>query len=274
MLSLPAFQTLRVSEDQGVLRVGLHRPEARNAINLAMIEEIGSVLDAIAHQQGQVRVLLLRGEGGHFCAGADVRDMTSSLGQDRKEGQADPVAAMNRRFGTLMGRLDRMPVVVVAVLEGTVLGGGLGMACVADVTLARADARLGLPEATLGLPPAQIAPFLVRRIGLYGARRLALTGAHIGAREAEELGLVHYVCEDSASLEAKTEEVIGQVLRCGPSAIAVTKALMNEAWPTRDDGILDRAAEVFASAVRSAEGQEGMMAFLQRRTPGWAREGT
>src|SRR4029079_5328179 len=126
-----------------------------------------------------VRVMVLRGTGGHFCAGGDIKDMAKARMSTLKAGEPDPVGAVKRAFGRAITKVDRAPQAVVAVLEGAVLGGGFGLACVADVAIAHAGANFGLPETSLGLPPAQIAPFLVRRLGLSQARRLAVTGARL-----------------------------------------------------------------------------------------------
>jgi isohexenylglutaconyl-CoA hydratase len=157
----------------------------------------------------------------------------------------------------------------VAVLEGTVMGGGFGLACVVDVALAASTAVFRLPETSLGVVPAQIAPFLVERLGYSAAKRLAVTGAKLVAQQALDLGLVHEVHANS-SLPNALDKTLQQILQCAPGAIAQTKMLLSKArWV--DGGALVRdAAQVFANAALGPEGIEGTTAFLSKRKPTWA----
>jgi isohexenylglutaconyl-CoA hydratase len=157
------------------------------------------------------------------------------------------------------------------VLEGAVLGGGFGLACVSDVAIATSGAKFGLPETTLGILPAQIAPFVVHRIGLTQARRLALTAARFDGAEALRLGLVHYCEQDEAALQQRLDETLEQIRQCAPQANAQTKALLLASEREALGPLLDHAAEQFAAAVTGAEGVEGTMAFVQKRKPKWAQ---
>ncbi len=275
MTDPPALESLHpetlelVLDGGGALHLTLNRPKVRNAMSLAMVAELEAVLDAVLDRR-DVRALVLRGAGGHFCAGGDVKDMARARMSSPKPGEADPVAEVNRAFGRMITKVDRAPQAVVAVLEGAVLGGGFGLACVADVAIARADAKFGLPETGLGLPPAQIAPFLVRRLGLSQARRLAVTGGRFDGARAHALGLVHEVAEDDQALAACLAAVLEQVRRCAPGAIASTKHLMLQVGAVDHERLLDEAAARFAEAARSPEGVEGMTAFVQKRRPHWA----
>lgn len=271
-LVLPETTQIKLRLDRGVLHLVLDRPEAKNAMSLRMIDEIMGVLAAIRDRR-DVRVVVLRGAGGTFCAGGDVKDMAASRGAPHAAGQPDPVAATNRKFGTLMTLVDSAPQAVVAVLEGAVLGGGFGLACVADVAIARADASFGLPETGLGFPPAQIAAFLVRRLGLAQARRLAVTGGRFDGRVAKEIGVVHHVAVDDEGIERELDGVLAQIRRCAPGAIAATKRIMADVLAMDLEQVLDRAAELFSAAVRSPEGTEGTMAFVGKRKPAWAEDG-
>jgi isohexenylglutaconyl-CoA hydratase len=262
------FATLATSSQGGVLRVTLDRPEVRNAMSLQMVDELRAVL-ARAEAGGDVRVVVLRGAGGHFCAGADLQDMARAR-QREADGEADAIAAVNARFGALCGAFARTGLATIAVLEGSVIGGGLGLACVVDVALAGQGARLRLPETSLGVVPAQVAAFLVERVGASQARRLAVTGGRLDAAQALAIGLVHEVHADGAALDAALAALLAQVLRCAPGAIAATKALMARALHTPSVELIEDAARLFARAARGPEGVEGMAAFLQRRAPAWA----
>ncbi len=271
MTALPETRTLRLGLERGVLHVWLARPEAKNALTIALCDELEAVLDAVAEDRS-VRVLVLRGEGGNFCAGGDVKEMAVARVAELVAGQVDPLAAFNRRFGAIIQKLNRAPQATVAVLEGAVLGGGLGLACAVDIAIARADAAFGLPETGLGIPPAQIAPFLVQRLGVAQTRRLAVTGARFDCRVAASLGLVHEVAEDDGSLDRELAKVLAQIRRCAPGAIAHTKAIVAMVGEQGLDAVLDEGAARFAAAVRGGEAIEGMTAFVQRRLPNWAEE--
>lgn len=260
--------TLAVGAAAGVLHVTLNRPAARNAMSMQMVDELRDVLSQ-AEDAGDVRVIVLRGAGGHFCAGADLQDM--ALARQRElDGDGHAIAAVNARFGALCGAFARTGIATVAVLEGTVMGGGLGLACVVDVALAGSGAQLRLPETSLGVVPAQIAAFLVERVGASQARRLAVTGGRLNAAQALAIGLVHEVHDDGAALDAALAATLAQVLRCAPGAIAATKALMARALHTPAADLVDDAAQLFARAARGPEGVEGMTAFLQKHSPSWA----
>lgn len=261
MAELPHCDTLQLNLEAGVLHVTLNRPDCRNAMSLAMVNELRQVLACVKQNTG-VRALVLRGAGGHFCAGGDIKDMASARSAGSKA-----YRELNRSFGSLLEQAQNVPQVVIAVLEGAVLGGGFGLACISDIAIAAQSSKFGLPETTLGVIPAQIAPFVVKRIGLTQARRLALTGARFDGAEALRLGLVHY-CE--SDVEQRLAEVLGQVRQCAPNANAQTKALLLATEEEPLEALLDGAAEQFAAAVTGAEGSEGTLAFMQKRPPKWA----
>lgn len=269
-------ETLVIRRDGAVLHVTLSRPENRNAMSLCMVQELQTVLQR-AQQGGDVRVLVLRGAGGHFCAGGDIKDMASARMRALQSparaqevpSAADPIAEVSARFGELCVAYANTPLALVVVTEGTVMGGGFGLACVADVTLASDTAVFRLPETSLGVVPAQIAPFLVERLGYSQAKRLAVTGGRVAAEEALRIGLVHAV-HAPEHLDAALATVLADILACAPFALAATKALIAQArWRPAAELVADAAA-VFSRAVQSSEGVEGTAAFLQRRKPSWA----
>jgi isohexenylglutaconyl-CoA hydratase len=269
-----SFKTIQASVDAGVCMLTLNRPEVRNAMSLAMVHEL---LDALkqAENDAAVRVVVLRGAGGHFCAGGDISDMAQArmkLAQAQAEGTVaaqDPVAAFNAEFGRLCLAYARSPLPIITVLEGTVMGGGFGLACVSDVSLAAENVAFRLPETALGIIPAQIAPFLVERIGYAEAKRLAVTGAKIDAAQALTIRLVHEVAPDAAALSDALQRTIASIQACGPNAIAVTKGLLARARLEPAEALIDEAAQLFSRAVLSDEGQEGTSAFMQKRKPKW-----
>jgi isohexenylglutaconyl-CoA hydratase len=269
-MNLPDTPTLLVGVDEGVMQVCINRPETRNAMSAQVVTDLLAVFEDVRSRDG-LRALVLRGAGGNFCAGGDIKDMAAAR-TSVASSHADPVAAFNRRFGTMVEQFDALPVATVAILEGAVLGGGFGLACAADVSIAQEDAKFGLPETGLGILPAQIAPFVVRRIGLSHARRLGLCGARFDGVEALRLGLAHYVEPDTDGLDARLADVLSQILRCGPKANADTKKIMLSVGTVPLCAVLDDAAARFSAALRGPEAAEGTRAFLEKRSPAWAKE--
>ncbi|MEN9544032.1 MAG: hypothetical protein RLZZ598_865 [Pseudomonadota bacterium] len=263
---MSATPTILVTAEGGVRHLRLNRPAQRNAMSLQMVQELRAAL-VEAEQDTAVRVIVLRGVGGHFCAGGDIADMAAARARVAEQGEAAMVA-VSRVFGELCVAFAATPKALVAVLEGTVMGGGLGLACVADMAIAAEDASFRLPESSLGVVPAQIAPFLVERLGYSEAKRLAVSGGRLDARQALALRLVHEV-HASEALDAGLARVLHDILQCAPGAIAATKALLAKARLQSPDALVGEAAQVFARAVLGPEGMEGTMAFMQKRTPSW-----
>lgn len=259
---------LLVEDRDGVLHVTLNRPERRNSLSTNVVEGMEQVIAHVLAEPGRYRALVLRGAGGIFCAGGDLKDFKAVF----QEGGVDKtaVAASNRRGGALFTALDRLPVVVIAAVEGAAMGGGVGLAAVADITIATADAKFSLTETTLGIPPAQISPFIVARVGAHQSRVLMVTAARIDAAEAFRLGMVDEVVADSSALDDAVDALVNLVRRCAPGANAVSKALVHAASVTPLDELLDTAAERFAEALLGDEAREGVGAFLSKGKPAWA----
>lgn len=258
--------TLLTRHEGGVLHLTLNRPEVRNAMSLAMVLELREALVA-AESDGSTRAIVLRGAGGHFCAGADLKDMASARLRLTEDPEA--VAKVNAAFGELCVAFANTGLATVTVLEGTVMGGGLGLACVSDVALAGSSAMFRLPETSLGIVPAQIAPFLVERLGYAEAKRLAVTGGRLDANAALSLRLVHAV-HASGALDNAVAAVLAEILQCAPGAVAATKGLMAKARFHAAGSLVQEAARVFSDAALGAEGLEGTTAFLQKRKASWA----
>lgn len=268
-MNLPTTETLLLEQKDHALHITINRPKARNAMSLQMVHELIAVFDSIKDEP-TVRAVVLRGTGGHFCAGGDIKDMVGARAAASKADENnDPFYTLNREFGRMLTQVNKAPQVIIAVTEGAVLGGGFGLVCVSDVAISSESAKFGLPETGLGIPPAQIAPFVVNRIGLTQARRLALLGARFDGVEAARLGIVHTVCSDE-KIEQELEEVLIQVKRCAPEANKITKALILSVGNDELDNVLDQAAKSFSDCVQGKEGQEGTMAFIQKRRPNWA----
>lgn len=269
------YETILVRRDAGVMHITLNRPQVRNAMTMAMVRELKTAL-ADAQINGGVRVIVLRGAGGHFCSGADINDMAAararaSQADDRDrhvEPAPDPMAEVNSRFGELCVAYAGTGIATVAVLEGSVMGGGFGLACVADVAIASQDVSFRLPETSLGFVPAQVAPFLIERLGYSEAKRLAVTGGRIDATQALALRLVHGVYAPDA-LDAALRSTLDEILLCAPGAVAATKTLLAQARFMPSSALIGTAAAAFSRSAHGPEGTEGANAFLEKRKPKW-----
>jgi methylglutaconyl-CoA hydratase len=242
---------VRIERDGGVLRLTLTRPERHNALDPATIAALTDALEEV----GDARAVVLAGDGPSFCAGGDVEWMRSIAGVTFEESVADA-----HRLRALLEAVDGCAAPVVARVHGHALGGGSGLVACCDVAIAARDADFGFTETRLGLVPALISPFVLARIGTGAARRLFVTGERFGAEIALRIGLVHELADD---LDAAVDRVVAAILAGGPEAVRAAKEL---ARAPAAPGATERA---LAERWTSAEGQEGLRAFLEKRPPSW-----
>lgn len=255
--------TIEIEKSDQWATIWLNRPDRRNAMNDAMIDELMDAFEALG-SDSSVRGVTMRGRGGFFCAGGDLNSF--QIYQSDKKSLAE-TAAFNRRIGTMLDAFNHLPKTTLVLVEGAAIAGGLGLMCCADVIATTPDAKFSLTETMIGIPPAQIAPFVVARVGLSTARRIMLTGSRFDGSEATRLGLADYATED---LDGVEQSVRKGVLKCAPGANAATKALILGSTTLCRDEALDRAADSFATCLRSEEGREGVASFLEKRKPDWA----
>jgi methylglutaconyl-CoA hydratase len=245
---------LRVERDGPLLRITLARPERRNALDAELIAALTSAFANV----GDARVVVLAGDGDSFCAGADVEWMRAAAGLSYEENVAD-----STRLRRMYEAVDRCAAPVLAPVQRYVLGGGVGLVCCADAVIAAEDAVFAFSEVKLGILPAVISPFALARIGPGAARRYFVTGERFDAQTALRIGLVHEVVP-AGELDAAVDRIAAEVLSAGPEAARHAKRLVLDA-PL--DGL--ETARRIAERRTSAEGQEGLHAFLERRPPGW-----
>jgi len=265
--TLPAqLQTVAIGRRAGVAIVTLVRPEMHNAFDDMLIAELTRVVAALDADDA-VRAIVLAGEGPSFCAGADLNWMRRMAEYGRAENLAD-AKALARMFSTLY-RCTRP---TIARVHGNAFGGGVGLLACCDIAIAAQGARFAFAESRLGLIPATISPYVVEAIGARMARRYFLTGERFGAAEALRIGLVHEIVEATA-LDSRVDEVLAELLRAGPHAQRESKALIrNVARGPIDARMLASTAEHIAAVRASAEGKEGVAAFLAKRPPAWAEK--
>lgn len=256
------YEHLRRNDRGPVATVTLARPEAHNALNAELVEELTRCFEELADDEG-MRVVVLEGEGRSFCAGADIGYMRDTAAFSYEENVEDA-----RRLAMMFWVLDECPKPVVAKVAGAAIGGGAGLVSVADVAVAEESTQFAFSEVRLGIAPATIAPFVVRKVGVSHARSMFLTGERFAARRAGEIGLVHEVVPE-AGLDAAVEEKVEGLLRGGPAAQATVKGLLRRLETTEPMEQPGLTARVISELRTGEEGQEGLSAFLTKREPRW-----
>lgn len=244
-----------------VVRVTLNRPEVRNAFDETLIADLTRWAQSVS--PGDARVAVLAGAGKAFCAGADLNWMSRMARYTRDENLRDAGA-----MAAMFNALDTLPVPLIGRVHGAALGGGTGLAAVCDIVVAADDAVFGFTEAKLGILPAVISPFALRKIGVSAARELFLTGARFSAPRAQAIGLVHAVIPE-AELDVVIDGYVAELVTSGPIAIAGAKQLIAAVSNRLPVDVADFTAETIARHRVSAEGQEGMLAFLEKRKARW-----
>src|SRR5689334_11627727 len=249
------FSHLLVERDGPVEYVTLNRPDVRNAFNETLIAELTSWAASV-RDDAALRAVVLSGAGKSFCAGADISWMAKTVEFSEDENMRDAAAASH-----MFGALNTLPVPLIGRVHGAALGGGAGLAAVCDIVVAEEHAIFGFSEVKLGILPAVISPFVLPKIGRSAARELFLTGERFGAVRAKEIGLAHRVVAESA-IDSTIASIVDELLRAGPEAVAAAKALIPKVWDADRDAVTALTAREIATRRVSAEGQEGLRAFL------------
>lgn len=255
--------SIKLDTQDGVARITMARAEKHNAFDDLLIGELTHVFDRVAADP-KVRVVVLAGEGKSFSAGADLGWMQRMADYSEAENLEDA-----RQLATMMRSLNEMPKPTVAQVQGAAIGGGVGLVAACDIAVASQDASFCLSEVRLGLIPSVISPYMVEAIGARAARRYFQTAERFGADEAFVLGLVHDVVGRDG-LDERVDGFVAQLLANGPGAMAASKDLIRRvsAGPV-DDAMVEDTALRIAEIRASAEGREGVSAFLEKRGPSW-----
>lgn len=275
----PPTDLVQLSINGAHATVSLSRPEKFNALNVQLITELIEVLewtaarsagrmDALYDAEGRpyLRTLVLKGEGRHFCAGADINMMRDAGANTPEENRRD-----SERLDRLFHGLWSHPCFTIGAVQGVALGGGAGLVACCDYVAATANVRIALSEGKLGILPAVIGPYVYRRLGSATFRRLAMQASRVEADEALRIGFVERVVDDANDLAAAVGNIVAEVMTTGPSAVTLAKELTLgfDRW-TGDDPALRTWTLDFTSRMRgSDEGQEGLSSFLEKRPPNW-----
>jgi methylglutaconyl-CoA hydratase len=262
-------QLLSQLDTRGVLTLTLNRPEVHNAFDRELIDELTSSLQS-AEQDNAVRMVVLTGTGPGFSAGADLNWMRSMISASEQENEQDAL-----QLAGLMRTLNYLHRPTIAMVNGPVFGGGIGLIACCDITIADEAARFGLTETTLGMVPAVVSPYVFHRIGEHNARRYFMTGERFNAGKALQMGLVQEIVPENL-LHGALEKVIGNLLKAAPGAALASKKLVNKVAghdKERQARLDQYTARLIARLRVSEEGQEGLAAFLEKRKPSWLADG-
>lgn len=258
------FTTIQLEKDpRGFVTLWLNRPDKNNAFNADMIRELILAIEAVSTDT-ELRFLMLRGRGRHFSAGADLAWMQASAKLDHKANLDDA-----RELAELMYKLNALDIPTLAVVQGAAFGGAVGLISCCDMALGSDDSQICLSEVRIGLIPAVISPFVVRAMGRRHARRYTLTAERISGHRALELGLLSECCS-ADEIELKVESWVSNLLQNSPQAMQASKSLLREVGcGVLSPALRDYTENAIAKIRVSPEGQEGLNAFLEKRTPAW-----
>jgi len=257
------MSSIEIERNGGRATLWLNRPERHNAFDDGLIAELSAALAALAADSA-IRVLLLAGRGKSFSAGADLAWMKHMAGNTAAENEADA-----QKMAEMLHRLDSLPKPTVALVQGAAMGGGVGLVAACDIAIATEDAQFAFSEARLGLTPATISPYVIAAIGPRAARRYFLTAERFDARRALGLGLVSAVVP-AAALAAAANKLADILCQNSPGAMAEAKRLIADVTGRPIDAALRyETAGRIARQRASAEGREGVAAFLEKRKPNW-----
>jgi methylglutaconyl-CoA hydratase len=274
----PATTMVSLTIEGSQANLTLTRPDKFNAMNVAMIQELIMLLEWTAERSAgrcntlhdkegspYLRTLVLRGEGKHFCAGADINMMRDAGANTPEENRAD-----SERLDRLFNGLWAHPCFTIAAVQGVALGGGAGLISCCDYVMANKNVRIALSEGKLGILPAVIGPYVYRRLGSAHFRRLAMQAGKIFSEEALRIGFIEEIVDDNF-VSAHIARLTKEVLSTGPSAVTLAKELTLgfDRWTGTDEELRNWTLD-FTSRMRgSNEGQEGLSSFLEKRAPNW-----
>ena len=250
--------------DKGVASLTLDRVEVHNAMNSQLIAEMQSALQLI-EDSDDIRVLVLSGMGKTFCAGGDLNWMKANITKARNERVAE-----SGELADMLAMLDNLSKPLIGRIQGSAFGGGIGMMSVCDIAIGVDNAKFGLTEVKLGLTPATISPYVVKRMGATHARRNFLNARVFGAQEAQQMGLLTEVVS-AESLDDVIQQEINLLLKCAPSAIAMSKQLIRYVDIHNDEENRSYTTNMLADVWETEEAKEGIDAFLNKRKASWIR---
>lgn len=259
---METFVTTSIKSDVG--RIVLNRPEKRNALSRGFIEQLSDAVELFSNQDS-IRAVVIEAAGSVFCAGMDLGEMQqrAETPNGKQEWQKD-----SEIYAQLLAEIYHLRVPTIAVLQGPVLAGGVGMVLACDFVVASKEAFVMLPEPARGITAGMVTPFLVQRIGVGPSTHLLLSGERMSAQRAAELGLV-YAAVESDKLDSRVDELLAAILTGSSSALQITKRHVQKCGMANLDELLKMSIRVSAEARETDDAREGLAAFLEKRKPNW-----
>ncbi len=258
------FETIEMEINNGWLYVNLNRPKSKNALSNKMITELINLM-GLASAQKLLRGILLSGNGGSFCSGADLKEFKSFFSNGKPDRNEVIYSSLN--VAKLLQTFYHFPKYVIACINGPAYAGGFGLACCSDFIFATKNSKFGITEIKIGLTPAQIAPFVINRLGKKNARNLMLSGDVIDTNKALQIGLLDQVFNHEEEMFDYTKQFSNKLKSCAPHGVAVTKSIISDLESSLNFSEL--AAEKFAQCMLGEETPEGLQAFIEKRKPLW-----
>ncbi len=252
------------------LTIWFNRPEVRNALVTDLLSQLMQTLDLLQDKKS-FRGIIFRGAGGFFCAGGDLKSF-KAMGKAQPKEAREMAESTSREIALMLQKIKSLPQLTVSIVEGAAMAGGFGIACATDLMLVMADAKFSLTETRIGLPAAQIAPYVIDRVGYAQARKLMLLGSKIDGEQAHQIGMADFVAKDDVELEVLENYIKTQLHESGPQAITATKKILAAAQTLSTKEYVDYAVEQFSDCLLSEEGQEGFASFLEKRKPNWTND--
>ena len=279
---MPYTELCRLEIDRAVANITLDRTDALNALNHQLISELSECLEwtssmsvastgelVSADGSPNIRALVIRSEGKHFCAGADINMMREGGSKTPEENRSD-----SERLDRLFYGLWAHPCFTIACVQGVALGGGAGLVSCSDHVIAEPGTKIALSEAKLGISAAVIGPYVYKRLGSAGFRRLAMLASRVEATEALRLGFVDEIAESHSSMEESVASVLSEVMTSGPLAVASAKRMVSvlDTWEGDEESLRSWTLDLTSEMRGSSEGQEGLSSFLEGRKPSWIED--
>ena len=256
-------ETIITEQEAGINTIWLNRPDVHNAMNAQMISELTEVFQNL--DDDGIRAVVLRGKGKSFCAGADLNYMKEIATFGYEENKTDSL-----KLAGLFRSIYECPFPTIAVVHGAAFGGANGLLAACDIVIAEENTTFAFSEVKLGIAPATIAPFVIKRIGEFGAKELMITGKRFKGPEALKWHLVNSIVSET-ELENTLNTFTDELKRNAPAAVRATKSLIRTVMKNKQDDMLEFTADLIARLRAAEEGQEGMAAFLEKRKPKWIK---
>jgi isohexenylglutaconyl-CoA hydratase len=260
--NLPDTKNLILKLENSWLNIWFNRPEKKNALSEDLINDIKLTLSSV-ERNSTIRGIVFRGKGGIFCAGADLKNIKEITESTNKSHTL--ALKMSKQIGSLFEQISKTPQITVSIVEGAAMAGAFGIACASDFIISMNDSKYALTETKLGLIPAQIAPYVLKRIGFTRGKNLLLLGNVFDGQKGYEMGMIDYLAKNKKDIDQHLIDIKNSVNKCAPGSISLTKKFI----ASGEEINIEKAADLFSKSIHSNEGKDGLASFFEKRKPFW-----